>query len=95
MGEEINNKPWNHPQQEDAINKIGQENERKLFFGTDNSEPVKEDPRKWAMLEIDGQNQLQWMDEVTGKAYYRDGYEPTWTEIKDFKFIRWGRGMDV
>jgi hypothetical protein len=53
------------------------------------------DNRKWAKIKIGNTEQLQWVDNVTMKAYRRDEYSPTWMEIKNFEFIRWATGFDL
>ena len=54
-----------------------------------------DDNRKWAYIEIDGERQMAAVDNKNGKAYKVNGYEWTWDEIINFKFIRWCTTFDL
>lgn len=50
--------------------------------------------KKWAWIEVNGERQMQWVCNVTMKAYKADGYNCTDIEIPEYKFERWCRLMD-
>lgn len=51
--------------------------------------------RAFAFIKVGRTRKMCFVDRDTKKAYKLDGYEPTWIEIKQFRFIRWARGMDL
>ncbi len=70
--------------------------EERFLFGIDPiPEPKPICNKRWAWIEVDGESQIQWVDDVTMKAYRRDGYEKTEDEIPSYKFERWCRPMDL
>ena len=50
---------------------------------------------KWAYIKVANTEKMEWVDNVTNKAYKKDGYNKTNIEIKKFKFIRWCTSMDL
>lgn len=57
--------------------------------------PDPHENRKWAWIEVDGERQMQWVDNITMRAYERDDYATTEIEIPKFTFERWCRAMDL
>lgn len=87
---------WVSKEEEKFWNEYSIQQERYLLELEDR--PTSELPvcnKKWAMIEVEGESQMQWVDNITMKAYKRDGYYKTNIEIPEYKFDRWCRPMDL
>lgn len=72
--------------------------QERYLMGIDPIPEHKSDPhdnKKWAWIEVAGERQTQWVDNVTMKAYEKKGYSKTDIEIPEYTFERWCRGMDL
>lgn len=90
---------WISPDESRILARHAERAERYVmfYFRPEHAEIRKqrEDPRKWAVIEQLGKEKLVFVDRLTMKAYKADNYEATWMEIKNFKFMRWARPMDL
>ena len=88
---------WLNKQEKEHIAKLAEQQERYLM-GINPIPERKPDPngnKKWAWIEVDGEHQMAWVDNVAMKAYKPDGYNYTDIEIPEYKFERWCRPMDL
>jgi len=73
--------------------------ERYMMFYYNPEHSIKREARaenrKWAIIKVGKSEKLVFVDRLSMKAYKVDNYKPTWMEIKNFKFIRWARPMDL
>jgi hypothetical protein len=86
---------WVSKEEKKYMEEYAAQQEKYLFGIEPSPEPKPICNKKWAWIEVDGERQMQWVDNVTMKAYKRDGYETTDVEIPNYKFERWCRPMDL